>query len=170
QNICEGFCSRARPARVLVNRREHDLFIIRYQCLGAIAMVCVEIPNRHPLNLPFYRGPWPRPGVGDAGYSESIKRRDRNVAEVTKPHRAIAQGMMTGPAVLGTTWVVKNLHAILLARFHRRDKLRLIVIPGPIEMMERMPLVGGHTPPATRENFFSMVLLVSLLLPYPSGQ
>src|SRR6184192_1502681 len=54
---------------------------------------------------------------------------------------------MTGPAVLGTTWVVKNLHAILLARFHRRDKLRLIVIPGPIEMMERMPLVGGHTPP-----------------------
>src|SRR5438132_1751569 len=96
QNTYEGFCSRARPARVLVNRREHDLFIIRYQCLGAIAMVCVEIPNRHPLNLPFYRGPWPRPGVGDAGYSESIKRRDRNVAEVTKPHRAIAQGMVTG--------------------------------------------------------------------------
>src|SRR5437773_12388596 len=96
QNIGEGFCSRARPARVLVNRREHDLFIIRYQCLGAIAMVRVEIPNRHPLNLPYYRGRWRWPGLSDTGYSESIQRRHRNVAEVTKPHRAIAQGMVTG--------------------------------------------------------------------------
>src|SRR5438093_7101993 len=95
QNICEGFCSRARPARVLVNRREHDLFIIRYQCLGAIAMVCVEIPNRHPLNLPFYRGLWPRPGVGDSGYSDSIQRRDRNVAVVKKLHAAMAQGKVS---------------------------------------------------------------------------
>ena len=63
------------------------------------------------------------------------------------PYNPLRPLRMTGPAVLGATWVVKNLHAILLARFHRRDKLRLIVIPGPIEMMERMPLVGGHTPP-----------------------
>src|SRR5205814_7334034 len=33
---------------------------------------------------------------------------------------------MTGPAVLGAAWVVKNLHAILLARFHARDKLRFL--------------------------------------------
>jgi len=31
---------------------------------------------------------------------------------------------MTWPAVLGAAWVVKNLHALLLARFHARDKLR----------------------------------------------
>src|SRR5438046_5737455 len=63
------------------------------------------------------------------------------------PYNPLRPLRMTGPAVLGATGVVKNLHAILLARFHRRDKLRLIVIPGPIEMMERMPLVGGHTLP-----------------------
>jgi hypothetical protein len=31
---------------------------------------------------------------------------------------------MTGPTVLDAAWVVKNLHVILLARFHARDKLR----------------------------------------------
>src|SRR5437764_15308029 len=44
---------------------------------------------------------------------------------------------MIGPAVLGTMLVVKNLHAILLVLFHRRDLLCLIMIPGLIGMMER---------------------------------
>src|SRR5438132_695568 len=64
------------------------------------------------------------------------------------PYNPLRLLRMTGPAVLVATWVVKNLHAILLARFHRRDKLRLIVIPGPIEMMERMPLVVHKASPA----------------------
>jgi hypothetical protein len=40
------------------------------------------------------------------------------------PHNPLRPFRMTGTAVLGAASVVKNLHAILLARFHARDKLR----------------------------------------------
>src|SRR5438132_1665318 len=48
QNIGKRFCSCAWPARVLVNRGEHNSFIVRYQCLGAVAMIRVKVPDRRP--------------------------------------------------------------------------------------------------------------------------
>src|SRR6478672_3566395 len=96
QNIGKRFCSCAWPARVLVNRGEHNSFIVRYQCLGAVAMMRVKVPDRDPPNLLCRRGRWPRSRVSDANASKSIQGGHCNVAEITKPHRAITRGMVTG--------------------------------------------------------------------------
>ena len=79
-----------------MNRRKPNFFIVRYQCLGAVAVVRIEIPDRDPFNLPCSRGPWPRFGVSDAGYNQSVQCRDCYIAKIAKTHRAIAHGMMTG--------------------------------------------------------------------------
>jgi hypothetical protein len=52
-------------------------------------MVCVEIPDRRALNSGS-RGCWLR-----LGSSQRIERCDRNIAEITEPHRPLAHGVMT---------------------------------------------------------------------------
>src|SRR5438045_7314956 len=37
---------------------------------------------------------------------------------------------MTGPAILGAQWVVRELRASLFARFHRRDNVHILVYIG----------------------------------------
>src|SRR6184192_367958 len=90
QNIGKRFCSCAWPPRVLVNRGEDNSFIVRYQCLGAVAMMRVKVPDRDPPNLLRRRSRWPRSGIGDAKSSKSIQCGHCNVAEITKPHRAFS--------------------------------------------------------------------------------
>src|SRR6266853_6590404 len=85
QYIGERFCSCARPARILVNRGEHNSFIVRHQCLGAVAMMRVKVPDRDPLNLPCRGGRWPRSRVSDANSTKSIQCGHCDIAEVTKP-------------------------------------------------------------------------------------
>src|SRR5207248_8356342 len=96
QYIGERFCSCARPARVLVNRGEHNFFIVRYQCLGAVAMMRIKVPDCDPLNLRCSRSRWLRSEASDANSSKSIQCGHCDIAEITKPHRAITHGMVTG--------------------------------------------------------------------------
>ncbi len=48
-DVPKGTSSGSRIARKLVNRRELDPRIIRHNVLGPVAMVRVEIPDRHPF-------------------------------------------------------------------------------------------------------------------------
>src|SRR5438067_10220038 len=95
QNIGERVCSRARPAEVLVNRGEHNFFIVRYQGLGAVAMMRIKVPDCDPLNLRCSRSRWPRSEASDVNSSKSIQCGHCDIVEITKPHRAITHGMVT---------------------------------------------------------------------------
>ena len=64
----------SRIARELVNGRKHDPRIVGDNIFGSVAMVCVEIPNGHPL----------------CPVRKRIERGERNMTEITKPHGAIA--------------------------------------------------------------------------------
>ena len=63
-----------------MNRRKSDSRIVRDDCFRAVAVMRVKIPNRDAFGAIFKR----------------IKRSDGDVAEITKTHRAIARGVMTG--------------------------------------------------------------------------
>src|SRR3979411_389428 len=65
--------------REVMDGRQSNSRILSDNVLGAVAMVCVEIPNGDTLSAVF----------------QSVERGDRDVAEITKAHGAIARGVMS---------------------------------------------------------------------------
>ena len=62
-----------------MDRSERDPRIARRNIFGPVAMVRVEIPDRDPLRA----------------VREGVERGDRDVAEITKTHGALAHGVVT---------------------------------------------------------------------------
>src|SRR3989442_13580698 len=63
----------------LMDRCELDPGVVRDNGFSAVPLMRFEIPNRHALSAVL----------------ERVKRRDGDIAEVTKTHRAIARGVMS---------------------------------------------------------------------------
>src|SRR5207302_10655901 len=78
----------------LMDRCELDPGIVRDNGFGPVPVMRIEIPNRHALSAVL----------------ERVKRRDGDIAEVTKTHRAIARGVMSWARIFDAIRIVKNDH------------------------------------------------------------
>ena len=81
-NIAKGARPGAWIPGKLMNGGERDPRIVRDDLFGPVAMMRVEIPDRHPL----------------CAVRERVERSDCDVAEITKAHGAIARRVMAGRA------------------------------------------------------------------------
>ncbi len=78
-DVSKRFSAGSRIGRELMDGRERDSRIVRNDIFRAVAMMRIKIPNGDTLSVVF----------------QSIERGDRDVAEITKAHGAIARGVMS---------------------------------------------------------------------------
>src|SRR3546814_9717607 len=66
---------------MLIEAAHHDALVVREHFFGAIAMMHIEVDNRHALERIFFQG---------------IGRRNRDIVEKAEPHGLARPGMVPG--------------------------------------------------------------------------
>src|SRR5882724_12317206 len=79
-DVRERFRACSRICWELMDGRELNSRVVRYNRFGSVAVMSIKVPDRNPFSAGF----------------QCIERSDGNIAEITETHRSIACGVMPG--------------------------------------------------------------------------